>query len=656
MFLRKEKQRNLLFVICLLLAFSQVALAGDDWREITPRELAMTKPSVEPDADAEAIFWEVRVDDASKDLIEKYYVRIKIFTENGREKYSKVDIQYPKGIKIKNLEARVIKPDGSIIEVNEDDIFEREIAKADGAKLKAKSFAVPNIDKGVIVEYRYKKVYPYGLAEDYKMFFQHDIPIQNITYYFKPYNDARVLSFNMSDTKFIKEKRGFYRATMENVPAIANEAYMPPEDEVRAWTIVYYESNRKATSTDFWARAGGYIAYKYDIKDALKPDKPIREAVPEITAGASSDEEKIAKLFEFCKTRVKNITYDTTLTDEQREEIKPNKSPKHTLEKMQGTSSEINELFASLADAAGFESRFAFGGDRSEKFFNVREAHESFIHFSGVAVKLNGRWKYYDPGSYFTPFGMLQWNEEDTDVLLLAYKDYITTSTPASNYDQNVAKRKANLKLLEDGTLEGDVVIEYTGHLSYKHKIQNYDSSQNKREETLKESVKETHSTADISNINIQNVMDPEKPFIYKYKIRVPNYAQKAGSRMFFQPGFFTAGEKPLFTAATRKYDIFFRYPWSEEDEISITLPEGYELDVAEVPDVIADPDKISYLKLNIGIDKENNVLHYKRNFYFGGGGRTLFSAAAYPALKGLFDAFNKANTHPLILKKQPTP
>ena len=37
--------------------------SGDEWRAIDPAELASKTPSVDKNADAEAIFWEVRIDD-----------------------------------------------------------------------------------------------------------------------------------------------------------------------------------------------------------------------------------------------------------------------------------------------------------------------------------------------------------------------------------------------------------------------------------------------------------------------------------------------------------------------------------------------------------------------------------------------------------------
>ena len=653
MFLFGKKQPALLFSLCLLFAFSTAILAQDkDWREVTPAELAMKTGKVEADADAEAIFWEVRVDDSSENLSMKHYVRVKVFTERGREKYSKVDIPYIKGIKIKNITARVIKPDGSIVELAKNDVFDREIVKTDKIKVKAKSFAVPNIEPGVIVEYRYQEVFPNSSAEDMRMTFQHDVPIENITYYFKPFQNARYLTFNMQDNKFIKDKNGFYRATMENVPAIKEEAQMPPEDEIRSWLLLYYSNDTKGNSNDFWSRAGGYIARSYDIKDTLKPGKDLKSAAAEITTGATTDDEKLAKIFEFCKTKVKNITYDASLTDDQKDDIKPSKSASDTYKKMQGTSGDINELFASLATAAGFEARLAFGGDRSQKFFNINQAHESFIHFSSTAVKVNNRWKYFDPGNLFTPYGMLPWNEEDTSVLLLGYKDYLTTETPLSGTDKSAAKRTGKFKLLDDGTLEGVVKIEYTGQLSYLHKVDNYDKSAAKREEDLKDEIKKQMSAAEISGISIENVTEPEKPFVYQYKIRVPNYAQRTGKRLFLQPGFFEYGKSPLFSTADRKYNVFFHYPWSEVDDVQIELPKGFSLDNADSPALLTDPQKISLLDINISVDNSTNTMIYKRKFYFGGGNFTLFPKTAYPALKNLFDEFNKSDTHTITLKQ----
>lgn len=641
-------------LVCLSsFVFSQTAFAGgDEWRAVSPAELAMKTAKVDADADAEAIFWEVRVDDTSQDLVMKHYIRVKIFTERGRDKYSKIDIPFLKGVKIKDISARVVKTDGSSVELTKSDVFEREIVKTDKIKVKAKSFAVPNIEPGVIVEYRYQETYPHSTANNMRMTFQHEIPIENITYYFKPLDNARYLTFNMSGSKFVKDKNGFYKAAMENVPAIKAEAQMPPEDEVRSWLVLYYTDDTKGDSNKFWANAGYYIAHSWEIKDTLKPGKELKAAAAEITAGASTPDEQLAKIYAFCKTKIKNISFDAQLTDEQKEDIKPNKSTADTYRKLQGTSVDINELFASLATAAGLEARLAFGGDRSEKFFDPQQAHVSFIHFSSIAVKVGAGWKYYDPGSLFVPYGMLAWNEEATSVLLLGYKDYVTTKTPLSGAEKSASKRTARFKLSEDGTLEGTVRVEYTGQESYLHKLDAYKDSATKREEDLKNEIKKRISAAEISDIQIESAQDAEKSFAYQYKIRVPNYAQRTGKRLFFQPGFFKFGESPMFSSAARKYDVYFHYPWAENDDVQIQLPANFSLDNADSPGIIADPQRISALDIDITVNQTTRTLLYKRKFHFGGGDTILFPAGAYQPLKNLFDAFSKADAHTITLKQ----
>lgn len=642
---------SLIFATCL---FAVSAFAQDkDWRALNPAELAAKTPTVEPDADAEVLFWEIRVDDSSENLVMKHYVRVKVFTERGREKYSKVDIPFRKGIRIKDIMARVIKADGTIAELAKADVFDREIAKTDKIKVRAKSFAVPNIEPGVIVEYKYQEVYEFGSAEDMRMTFQHDVPLRSKTYYFKPAMNAKYLTFNMSDNKFVKDKNGFYKAAMENVPAIKAEPNMPPEDEIRSWLLLYYtDANKTSTANDFWARAGYSIVKNWEIKDTLKPGKELKAAAATIAAGATSPEDQMAKLFAFCKTNIKNISFDTSLTEEQKDDIKPNKSTLDTYKRLQGTTTDINELFASLATSLGLEARLAFGGDRSEKFFDPGQAHESFIHFSSVAVKINGRWKYYSPGDKFVPYGLLAWNEESTSVLLLGYKDYITTETPYSAPQDSVEKRTGRFSLADDGTLSGTVKIEYSGHLANDYKLDNYKESASKQEEILKEMVQKNLSTAELSEMSIENVTDPEKPFSYSYKVVIPKYAQKTGKRMFLQPGVFESGSSPRFSTATRKYQIFFHHPWSEVDDIQIKLPKGFDLDNADIPGAIADPNKISSLDINMGIDKNNGVLVYKRQFAFGNSGYTLFPASTYQPLKNLFDVFHKADTHMITIKQ----
>ncbi|HEX5875864.1 MAG TPA: hypothetical protein VFY60_14550, partial [Pyrinomonadaceae bacterium] len=104
--------------LCLFAAFpASIAAAGDDWKPIDPAHLSLKSSTVEKEADAEGLFWEVRIDDnPDGDLIFTHYLRVKVFTERGRESQSKIDLPfgnlYGTEVKIKDIAARTIKPDG----------------------------------------------------------------------------------------------------------------------------------------------------------------------------------------------------------------------------------------------------------------------------------------------------------------------------------------------------------------------------------------------------------------------------------------------------------------------------------------------------------------------------------------------------------------
>lgn len=114
-------------VVCLLAVIvvagaTPAAAVFEDWKPVDPAELTLKTPTVEKEADAEGLFWEVRIDDnPDGDLIFTHYLRVKVFTDRGRESQSKIDLPfgnlYGREIQIRDIAARTIKPDGSIVEL-----------------------------------------------------------------------------------------------------------------------------------------------------------------------------------------------------------------------------------------------------------------------------------------------------------------------------------------------------------------------------------------------------------------------------------------------------------------------------------------------------------------------------------------------------------
>ena len=655
---------SLLVVCCLILVSHAPAAraAGDDWKNWRPIEQSIFRvkePVVEKDADAEALFWEVRIADevdfGQIHTVLNHYIRIKVFTERGREAQSKIDIPFGKNEQIRDIAARTIKPTGEVVELKKADIFERTIVKASGVKIKAKSFAMPSVEPGSIIEYRWREVRDESLIFFERLHFQRDIPVQRVKYYIRPLDvpgyGMRYQTFHGQGADFVKEKEGFYSMTMTNMPAVREEPRMPPEDEVRTWTLLFYApSDYERNPEKFWLKHGKQI---YDrSKKYMKVSSEVEQAAATAIGNATTPEEKLEKLFMFCKTRIKNTGDDASgFTDEEREKLKENKSPADTLKRGMGSGPDIDLLFAALATASGFEVRVVNSAKRDDIFFNKNFASSYFIRTYNIAVRVGNEWRFFDPGSMYVPFGMLLWQEEAQEALVSDPKEPSFVKTPLSPPEKSVQKRTATLKLSEDGTLEGDVQIEYTGHFAVEKKEQHDEDSPAEREQALRDMLKAQMSIAEITGVSVQNVTDPVKPFVYSYHVRVPGYAQRTGKRLFLQPAFFQHGIGPLFPTSDRRYPVYFHYPWSEQDSVTIELPAGFALDRPDKPAPFGAGDFSKY-NVQMLMTKDGRKLIYKRSFFFGNGGALYYPKENYAQLKLYFDQVNKNDNHTITLKQ----
>ena len=639
--------------LLLLTSFFNLAQA-DDWKPLDPAHMALKEPVVEKDADAECLLWEVKIkDEEDARTVTWHYLRVKIFTERGKEKHGTVELPYASDTRITDIAARTIKPDGSIVDLKKDAVFDRTIVKQGRLKVNAKSFAMPAVEPGVIIEYRYRE--ETDLSAYLRLDFHQDIPVHRVRYLIKPYTSRtfpygmRSIPFHGQFPKYVKEKDGFFSTELTNVPALQDEPYMPPEKQVGPWILVYYSEDRKLTPDSYWKE------YGRELYEATRQMMKVNDEIKKAAAAAIGDEtdpdKKLERLYSFCKTKIKNVDNDGSgLSGSQRNKVKENKSPSDTLKRGVGDTIDIDMLFAALSSAAGFDVRYSRLADRSDIFFYPDLADRYFLRTYDVAIKVGDQWRFFSPGSSYTTYGMLFWWEEGNHALVADPKEPFFVLTGISGPDKTSEKRTGNFSLTPEGELEGDVRIEYTGHFAIDKKQFNDEDSPQQREETLTELIRKRLSTAELSDIKIENVTDPSRPFVYSFHIKVPGYAQKTGRRLFVQPAFFQKGVSSLFSNSQRRYQIYFPHPWSESDDVTIKLPEGYVLDNADAPGPFTITNVGEYGVKIFSVDG-GKALQYKRSFKFGTDKLMLFPVESYPRMKDIFDTIHQRDSHTISLK-----
>ena len=134
------------------LIFPILLHAGTDWAPLNPAELQMKDLPEQPGAPAFVLFRE-EIDNDQQGS-HSVYMRIKVLSEAGR-KYADVQIPYYKEeFNISDVHGRTIHPDGSIVEF-QGKPFDKMVVKSKTLKVRDKSFTLPDVQVGSMLEYKY---------------------------------------------------------------------------------------------------------------------------------------------------------------------------------------------------------------------------------------------------------------------------------------------------------------------------------------------------------------------------------------------------------------------------------------------------------------------------------------------------------------------
>ena len=277
------------FLIVLVIAALRLPAVSAGFQPVSPEELKMTVEPLAPGAAAVILFRQVDRDDTGRTAHENNYFRIKILTEEGR-KYADIEIPYFKGRgNVGAIRARTIRPDGSIADFD-GKVFDKSIAKAKGLKYLAKTFTLPEVQVGSIIEY----YYTIDLAEDF-VFDSHwilsdELFTKNARFSLKPYrSDYGTIGVRWSwqglPPGTVPPAEGgdhVVRLEASNIPAFQTEDFMPPENEMKSRVdFVYSDDQFERDSAVFWKKTGKslndqletFVGKRKAMEQAVAPDR-----------------------------------------------------------------------------------------------------------------------------------------------------------------------------------------------------------------------------------------------------------------------------------------------------------------------------------------------------------------------------------------------
>jgi hypothetical protein len=429
-----------------------------------------------------------------------------------------------------------------------------------------------------------------------------------------------------------------------NIAAFQTEDFMPPADELKARVDFIYEAGKVENDPElFWKRIGKARA-EY-LEHFLAKHKAIDEAVATIVSPADPPETKLRKLYARVQ-QIRNTSYELrkTVQEEKREKEKIDENVEDVWKRGYGNHQQLDWLFLAMVRAAGFEAYGCWVASRAEYFFTPKSENSGHLSQPVVLVKLNGQDRFFNPGAPFAPFGLLNWSETAANALRLDKDGGAWIRIPLPESSQSRVVHVADLRLTDSGNLEGKIKVTYSGLEAMYHRqiVRNEDEVTRKKflEDRLKGLVP---AASEVKLTSQPDWNSPEAALMAEFEVTIPDWVSSAGKRTLLPAGLFTASEKHLFEHDSRVHPIYLEYPYEKEDDITIHLPEGLQVDSLPPPQA-RDGDVVAY---SLKIDKDGSTLSIQRKLTWD---FLLLDAKYYSALREFFQSVRAKDDQQIIL------
>ncbi|HEY1265107.1 MAG TPA: DUF3857 and transglutaminase domain-containing protein [Terriglobales bacterium] len=615
----------------------------------------MTSLSQQPGAPAVILAHEENDDDTMH--YRSVYVRLKVLTDAGRE-YANVEIPYDRGaVNIGDVSGRTVHADGSIVPLTGKP-FDKTIVKGHGLRYNVKSFTLPDVQVGSILEYRYSIRYADNVAMSPRWLVQGDLFQKNVSYKFIPYKRDLILEHGrigngVAWSSFLPKEYApklqetpltyWVELHANDVPALTKEPYMFPEGELKYRVEFYYKVSVK--QDEYWKEEGKY--WNKDVESFIGHDKGIREAVAQTVTDSDSPEMKARKIYTFVEGLENQSYIPSRATQETRAiGLRPNEGVDDVLRQRSGEPDELTRLFAAMARAAGIPAHLMRVPRRDENFFHPEFLSTDQFDAEIAIIELGGKEVFLDPGTKYCPYGLLDWRHTNIGGLRQsATKGTEIGRTPLNSYNQALTQRIAHLKPNEDGRVEGSVFAAFYGIEAMNRRREGGRTDAEGRKRMLEDEVRSwLPGGSEVTLTKDPQWEGSQGALIAEFNISAP-LAVSAGKRWLVPAHIFHVNDKPRFASAQRTNVIYFDYPSRESDEVHITLPPNME--VESVPP--KDDTKLDFALYHQEQKMESaNSLLAVRDVIMNG---LAFPPNVYKEVKDFYDKVKTGDDQQVLLK-----
>jgi hypothetical protein len=609
-------------------------------------------------------------DEKGFEMITKVKTRIKIYKKEGykwadqSQKYyidgsSKENMRFSDAVTYNLVNGKIEKT-----KLKSDGDFDEKINKYWGRK----KITLPNVKEGSIVEFEYTLQSPNVSTID-EWYFQEEIPVNYAEYTtkipeyfnyntrFKGFVTPKIESSSIQrkvDATYnemvnqiggARNERGNYsfefveKTTnyfLANVPAIKDEVYVNNVDNYRVsltHELSFYKGANgvpKFYATD-WESVTKTIYDNEDFGTELSKTGYFENEINHLIAAITDPNEKIDAIFNYVKSNMNWNKFTGYYCAD---------GVKKAFKDKTGNVAEINLMLTAMLRHAGFTANPVLISTRSNgiALFPNRSAFNyviSAVEYNNSLILMDATEKLSSPN--ILPEGDLNWSGR------LIRKD--GTSNNVDLMPTTLSNQNTNLLYSVDknGEINGKIRRQLTGQLAL-------DFRQNKlqiNKETYLENLENNNNKIEISEYVRENDLDLSKPIVESYTFKSKNDTEVIDNKIYLNPLlFFTTTINP-FKQEVREYPIDFGYPIEHKYNVSVEIPEGFQMESIPKPVALATENGSLNFRYIIGTNGNKIQIQLTTTVK-----EAIFQSNLYDMLKDFFAKNISKENEKIVLSK----
>lgn len=569
-------------------------------------------------------------------------VTAKIFNERGRS-IANVHLAYNSAFEnLRIIRARTIRKDGTVVEVKPQDI--QEISPYSGyalySSVKAKVMIMPAVEDDCIIDYEWEvsgkqNIMPSSFWTGW--FYQSQEPTVLSRYTLEVPADRKFthVPYNTNIAPRVTRSKDGKTVTYvwegRDYGEIDPEPYMPPMADICPWF--------ELSSIASWDEVAEW--YRKLVTPQMKATPEIKQTVQDLIKDKSSPAEKAKTIFYWVEDKIRYVGLEFGASA-----YEPH-SAKDVFENRYGDCKDQATLLITMLREAGIEAYpvlvpVGYRGSTSKRL----PSPGMFDHAIAVA-KIDGEYVWLDTTAEVCPYGEIPEGDRGREVLVVKDDGSEFVRIPDFTAEKNCAIQTATIELNPEGGIAAKVEWYSVGSGDLAARATYKYAKPTKIKESLQATVASVAPDAVLTNFDISDPKDKDRPVKVSYEFTANGWANRIGKFLILRPGLYqNVLSNTPFSKPERKYDICFPGTSSNVSTTKLILPEGFT--VEEIPESVS-------MKSDFGLYEKTYDLQ----------GRTLniterlvrhearIPASRYQEVKKFFEDVIQAQKAQMVLRKE---